>query len=174
MVKPITKGKGGRPSKYTVKIADEICERLSSGESLNAISKDDHMPHRVNIMRWLLNTENKGLDLFRTKYALAREIQYQNMADDLLDISDNDVSQPLIIEGRVALDKNGLPIMVKDNVGVQHARLRVDTRKWFMSKVLPRFSDKVDDTGKGEAQPLTINFEVSKPVKDIKVTNAGT
>jgi hypothetical protein len=174
MAKPEQKDKGGRPSKYTTKLADEICERLSSGESLNAISKDDHMPHRVNIMRWLLNTENKGFDLFRTKYALAREIQYQNMADELLDISDNDVSQPLIIDGKVALDENGIAIMVKDNVGVQHARLRVDTRKWFMSKVLPKFSDKGDDTGKGDAQPLTLNFGVAAAVKDIKVTNAGT
>jgi hypothetical protein len=172
MAKPIIKDKGGRPSKYTIKVADEICERLSSGESLNAISKDAHMPHRVNIMRWLLNTENKGFDLFRTKYALAREIQYQNMADELLDISDNDVSQPLLSEGRPVLDEKGFAIMVKDNVGVQHARLRVDTRKWFMSKVLPKFSDKVDDTGKGEAQPLTINFGVAKAVKDIKITNA--
>ena len=140
----IEKKKNGRPTKYTIKLADEICERLSGGESLNAISKDDHMPHRVNIMRWLLNTDNKGLDNFRTKYALARKIQYENMADDLLDISDNDVSQPLLIEGRPVLDETGNPVMVKDNVGVQHARLRVDTRKWFMSKVLLKFSDKSD------------------------------
>ena len=139
--KPAVKDKGGRPSKYTIKLADEICERLSSGESLNAISKDDHMPHRVNIMRWLLNTDNKGFDGFRTKYALAREIQYQNMADDLLDISDNDVSVPLLIDGIPAKDAEGFAIMIKDNVAVQHARLRVDTRKWFMSKVLPKFSD---------------------------------
>jgi hypothetical protein len=138
------KDKGGRPSKYTIKLADEICERLSSGESLNAISKDDHMPHRVNIMRWLLNTENKGFDLFRTKYALAREIQYQNMADDLLDISDNDVMIPVLVDGIPFKQEDGSYLMTKDNVGVQHARLRVDTRKWFMSKVLPKFSDKVD------------------------------
>ena len=43
-----------------------------------------------------------------------------------------------------------------------------------MSKVLTKFSDKADDTGKGDAQPLTINFGVAKAVKDIKITNAGT
>ena len=65
MAKPLVKDKGGRPSKYTIKIADEICERLSSGESLNAISKDDHMPHRVNIMRWLLNIKATQLNADR-------------------------------------------------------------------------------------------------------------
>ena len=162
MAKPLVKDKGGRPSKYTIKIADEICERLSSGESLNAISKDDHMPHRVNIMRWLLNTENKGFDLFRTKYALAREIQYQNMADDLLDISDNDVSQPLIIDGIPSLDKNGVAIMIKDNVCVQHARLRVDTRKWFMSKVLPKFSNTPPVTDASAEFTAVISTLISK------------
>ena len=168
MAKPL-----GRPTKYTIKICDEICERLSSGESLNAISKDDHMPHRVNIMRWLLNTENKGFDLFRTKYTLAREIQYQNMADDLLDICDDSVSIPLLIDGET-VKQDGKVVMVKDNIGIQHAKLRVDTRKWFMSKVLPKFKDKVDETDKGNAQPLTINFEVAKSVGEIKVTNADT
>jgi hypothetical protein len=155
----MTVAKKGRPSKYTTKLADEICERLAAGESLNGISKDEHIPHRVNIMRWLLNTENKGFDLFRTKYALAREIQYQNMADELLDISDNDVSQPLLIEGRPVLDEKGFAIMVKDNVGVQHARLRVDTRKWFMSKVLPKFSDKTDPS---QAPSETLADSISK------------
>tara|TARA_R110000851_G_C12675012_1_gene523123 strand:+ start:40 stop:528 length:489 start_codon:yes stop_codon:yes gene_type:complete len=155
----MTGAKKGRPSKYTTKLADEICERLAAGESLNGISKDEHIPHRVNIMRWLLNTENKGFDLFRTKYALAREIQYQNMADELLDISDNDVSQPLLIEGRPVLDEKGFAIMVKDNVGVQHARLRVDTRKWFMSKVLPKFSDKTDPS---QAPSETLADSISK------------
>jgi hypothetical protein len=141
----MTKSKVGRPSKYTTKLADEICERLAAGESLNGISKNEHMPHRVNIMRWLLNTENKGFDLFRTKYAIAREIQYQNMADELLDICDDDVLIPLLIDG-VPIEQEGKVVMVKDILGIQHATLRVNTRKWFMSKVLPKFSDKADPT----------------------------
>ena len=81
------------------------------------------------------------------------------MADELLDISDNDVSQPLLIEGRPVLDEKGFAIMVKDNVGVQHARLRVDTRKWFMSKVLPKFSDKTDPS---QAPSETLADSISK------------
>tara|TARA_R110000868_G_scaffold301380_1_gene561843 strand:- start:7 stop:414 length:408 start_codon:yes stop_codon:yes gene_type:complete len=33
---------------------------------------------------------------------------------------------------------------------------------------------KPEDETNGVAQPLTINFEVSEPVKDVKITNADT
>lgn len=130
-----------RPTKYTPELDAEICERLAAGESLNAICKDDHVPHRVNIMRWLLATDNPVYDKFRINYALAREIQYQNMADDILDIADdgrNDWMEKLDQDGQaIGYSLNG--------EHVQRSRLRVDTRKWFMSKVLPKFADKKEE-----------------------------
>ena len=83
------KNKGGRPTKYTIAIGDEICERLAEGESLNRICKDEHLPARRNVLKWLLKTENKLYDKFRHNYAQAREIQYQCMSDDIMDIADN-------------------------------------------------------------------------------------
>ena len=35
-------------------------------------------------------------------------------------------------------------------------------------------AEKVDDKNSDLAQPLNITFEVAKPVKEIKITNAGT
>lgn len=128
---------GGRPTKYNSDIDKEICERLASGQSLNAICRDAHIPDRANVMRWLLATDNEIYDQFRVNYAQARDIQYQCMADDIIDICDdgtNDYMEKLDDEGKAAYKLNG--------EHVQRSKLRVDTRKWFMSKVLPKFKDK--------------------------------
>ena len=121
----------GQQTKYSDAIADEICERLSRGESLNAICKDPHMPAEPSVRQWALDDQanNGGIGRgFAAKYARARAIGYECLADEIIDISD----APIMFEGR------------PDNALVQQARLRSDNRKWFLSKVLPkRFGDKV-------------------------------
>lgn len=130
------KKKTGRPTKYNQAIDEEICLRLANGESLNAICRDKHMPDRCNVMRWILATTNSTYDAFRTNYTLAREIQYQNMSDDILDIADDGTNDWMETNnpGSDGYQVNG--------EALGRSRLRVDTRKWFMSKVLPKFKDK--------------------------------
>lgn len=127
----------GRPTAYTEEIAQEICERLASGESLNAICRSEHIPHKVTIMRWLLSEQEIYAE-FRNQYTLAREIQYQFMADEIIDIADNASNDWMERE-----DPNN-PGFAFNGEAVARSRLRVDTRKWFMSKVLPKFADKQD------------------------------
>lgn len=134
------KNKGGRPTKYTIALGDEICERLADGESLNAICKDSHMPHRRNVIRWILATEKSLYDKFRHNYAQARECQYQCMADDILDIADNGTNDYM---ERTDPENEGYSV---NGENMQRSRLRVDTRKWFMSKVLPKFKDKQEES----------------------------
>ena len=125
----------GRPTAYTEEIAKEICERLASGESLNAICRTERIPHKVTIMRWLLS-EQEIYASFRNQYAQAREIQYQFMADEIIDIADNASNDWMEREDP---DNKGFNF---NGEAVARSRLRVDTRKWFMSKVLPKFADK--------------------------------
>jgi len=42
----------GRPSKYTQALADEICERLSKGEPLASICRDEKMPEVRTVSDW--------------------------------------------------------------------------------------------------------------------------
>jgi hypothetical protein len=42
-----------RPSSYSVKVADTICERLAEGKSLNSICASDDMPHKATVFRWI-------------------------------------------------------------------------------------------------------------------------
>ncbi len=44
--------KWGRPTKYTPTLAESICERLSSGESLTSICAAEEMPKRTTVVGW--------------------------------------------------------------------------------------------------------------------------
>lgn len=117
----------GRPSKFTQILADRICERLAAGETLRAICRDEGMPPEPSVRRWALEK-----DEFSAQYARAREIGYQGLADQLTEIADND--------GDPARD-----------------RLRVDTRKWLLSKALPKvYGDKLQHTGEGGTGPVSV------------------
>lgn len=118
--------KGGRPSVYSEDIAVEICARISNGESLRKILKDDHMPVMSAIFRWLAD---ERYATFREQYTHAREIQIEHMAEDIMEISDELPS--MTAEGKY------------DSAAVQHQRLRVDSRKWLLSKLAPKkYGDK--------------------------------
>src|SRR4051812_38644119 len=101
----------GRPTAFTDEVAGEICSRLASGESLNAICKDDHLPCESTIRGWVVE-DYRG---FSAKYTRAREAQAERWADELIDLADSVLGQP----GRPA-----------DHADVQAMRLAIDTRKW--------------------------------------------
>jgi hypothetical protein len=129
----------GRPSIYTKQIRDEICNRLALGESIRHITKDKHMPSSATIFNWLLDADKRP---FLEQYATARNIQAENMFEELNELADLSVHD---IRGD---DKS-------DNARVQARKLQVDTRKWFLSKVLPKkFGDKLDLTSDNKPLPL--------------------
>lgn len=130
----------GRPTAYTADYGVLICELLSQGQSLNRICKENNIPSRASIYRWLLS-ENRLHDEFRDNYALARKIGYECMADDIMDIADDGVND--------WMDNNNKdsPGYIINGEALGRSRLRVDTRKWFMSKVLPKFADKEQEKG---------------------------
>lgn len=135
--------KRGRPTIYTPEIADEICKRLSFGESLRAICRDEGMPNEATVRMWALD-DKEG---FYTQYARARELQAMRWAEEVLEISDE--PPPITGEGKI------------DGAGVQHQRLRVDSRKWLLSKVLPKvYGDKIDVTSNGKGVGLAINIDL--------------
>ena len=130
----------GRPSVYTDEIAESICQRLRDGETLNAICKSDEMPSEATVRAWALD-DHCG---FSAKYARARELGYLKLADEIIEIADT----PLIGEKTVETMR-GTDITRADMV--DRSRLKVDTRKWMLSKMLPKvYGDKiaVDHSGK--------------------------
>lgn len=133
----------GRPSDFSQEKADAICERLIEGESLRSICLVDDMPHASTVCRWLA----KDAD-FREQYAHAREAQADTLTDEMLDIADdgtNDWMERKNDEGDVVrVEYNG--------DAVQRSKLRIDTRKWYASKLAPKkYGDKVQLGGDPDA-----------------------
>lgn len=139
-----------RPSEYTPEIGDEICLRISQGESVRAIVKSESMPSSSSIYRWLLDEDKKP---FWEQYEKARNIQAELMFEELLEIADDGTNDYVEKER-----ENGSTYTILDSEHVQRSRLRIDTRKWFLSKVLPKkFGEKLDMTTNGK--DLNISFD---------------
>jgi len=69
---------------------------------------------------------------FHSFYAQARELGYHRMSDELIDIADDSSNDVMLKEGR-----NGT-ISAIDHENINRSRLKVDTRKWLLSKALPK------------------------------------
>ena len=119
----------GRPSTFTQEVADLICERLADGESLRAICLADDMPNRATVFRWL------GAEAtFRDQYARAREEQAETLLDEIVEIADDSAGD--------ASDVDGMNVLNSEHI--QRSRLRVDARKWVVSKLAPKkYGDKL-------------------------------
>lgn len=133
----------GRPSDFTAELAAKICEALADGKTLREVCRADDMPSETTVRRWALE-DREG---FSAQYARAREIGYQAMADELLEVADDGRNDWMERQGED--DKSAY---VLNGEHVQRSRLRVDTRKWLLSKALPKvYGDKVtqEHTGPG-------------------------
>lgn len=128
----------GRPSKYSVEVATAICDRISMGESLRSICRDEGMPSEAAVRKWAVE-DREG---FYAQYARAREAQADYWADQIIEISDDGINDTYT-------DGEGNERTNQDVIA--RSRLRVDTRKWLMARMAPKkYGDKVTQeiTGK--------------------------
>ena len=115
---------------YPESVRLEICKRIAQGESLSAICRCEDMPSKPTVLDWLFADKE-----FSTQYARAREQQAEHYLDEIIAISD-DVSLDEIIDGE------GNPRT--NHEAIQRSKLKVDTRKWAMSKLAPKkYGDKI-------------------------------
>ena len=118
----------GRPSSYTPEIAAQVCDMIADGMSLREIDRNPDMPAKVTIFKWIGQFPE-----FANQYAHAKQSQAEHMAEDLLEIVDdgtNDWMERTDADGKTAYVLNG--------EHVQRSKLRADTRKWLISKLLPK------------------------------------
>lgn len=119
-------------SSFTKAKGDAICDALAAGKSLRAVCRMDGMPSPVTVLDWV-KMDPEG---FGEQYARAREIGYLLLADELLAISDDGA-------GDSWTDDEGNERTNNDVIA--RSRLRVDTRKWLLSKMLPKvYGEKID------------------------------
>lgn len=127
----------GRPEfTYSEELGDKIClEIATTNKGLHAICKMDGMPSYSTIWKWINDTE-KG---FKNKYARAKEEQMEFLAEEILDIADE------TSHDTITVNKNRTDIEIPNSEWINRSRLRVDARKWLMSKLAPKkFGDKLE------------------------------
>lgn len=127
----------GRPSVFTQQIADEICLRMTEGESLRQVCESAHIPSRSAIMRWLMS-EDEMFAHFKDQYSRARDALMDYWGDQIIEISD-DTSHDTITK----INKKGEEFEAENTEWINRSRLRVDSRKWLMSKLAAKkYGDK--------------------------------
>ena len=129
--------KAGRPSSYTLELAESFCAELACGRPMKEICADPGMPDARTIFRWLNQHEE-----FQRLYVIARAAACDAMAAEILEIAD-DTSSDWIEEP--AKSGNGR-VRRADNAVVQRARLRIESRKWLLSKLKPEKYGDVQQT----------------------------
>lgn len=106
---------------YSHELAVYICQQLATPRTLKDIlDNDPGMPDTNTVSRWVL-----GNPEFKEMYHAARILQANSFADEVISLSDKvwkkeELENPKIL---MAL--------------VTQLRVQVDTRKWYVAKVLP-------------------------------------
>jgi hypothetical protein len=132
-----------RPPTYSKALAQRICEKLVEGMTLRQIGELPGMPTKTTILRWLGDDRYVS---FRDQYARARELQSEAMADDILEIADDGRNDWMEI---VSKDGDSVGWRVNGEA-VQRSKLRVESRKWLMSKMLPKkYGSVKTESGEG-------------------------
>ena len=123
---------GGRPSNYTLELAKRICNVIAtSSKGISKLCKENpDFPSHETIFSWIKDNEE-----FSDLYARAKRYQITTLIDEIVDIADetsNDYS----------LNEKGK--LVVDHENISRSKLRIDTRKWLASKLLPKlYGDKI-------------------------------
>jgi len=136
----------GRPSGYTLEKAINLCIRLSLGESLQGICKDDDMPSQATVYTWLREHPE-----FLEMYTRAREEQAETHADEIVRIADETPKTEPIY------DKDGNELGIRlDSAYIQWQRQRIDARKWNAAKQRPRkYGERITHSG-DDTSPVVV------------------
>ena len=145
------KNKGGRPSRYSPELVDAICVRLSLGEGLAQICKDEDMPSQSMVYSWLHKHPE-----FQEKYTRAREEQAETHADEIVAIADETPDTVPVY------DKEGNVIDIKlDSAYIAWQKQRIDARKWNAAKQRPKkYGDRVTHGGDDDS-PVVVEHNLN-------------
>lgn len=150
---------GGRPTKYNEDIAARVCELVATHTYglTKLCATYDELPEPSTINLWRVKHSE-----FSERYAVAKLKQADLLAEECLDIADES-------RGDIKLDKDGNEICNTEFIA--RSRLRVDTRKWLASKLLPKqYGERKTEETKSPEETL---LKIKELVADLNKTNAS-
>lgn len=136
-------GKG----KFSIELFDEICNQIAySDKGLVSICKEKGL-NANSFYEWVRSDKELG-----DKYARARELQAEYLADQIIEIADDGTNDYMTIT------KGDEAYNVEDKEVTNRSKLRVDARKWKASKLAPKkYGDKIETqlSGSVEVKQIT-------------------
>ena len=138
---PAKRGRGAPAMPYCPETAERICLLIASGSKglSKLLAETADLPSLTVVTKWLLSRDD-----FKAMYARAKEQQAELMGEDILDIADDTAEE------------------------AHSRRIKVDARKWLMSKLQPRkYGDKLDVTSGGEPLPPANSITIDQRVQSI-------
>ena len=113
-------------TKYSEETVADLCAWIADGKSMRSWCRKKGNPNKITVQRWL---NDSRYDAFRVAYLAAQVERAAPLAEETLEIADQ-------VEN------------CENSSIVQAARVRIDTRKWFASRMDPkRWGDRVNLAG---------------------------
>lgn len=115
---------------FSEELVSSILARIADGESVNKICSGADMPTRKSFFEWVLNDPE-----LQRRYELAIVARTDYYAEEIIQIADDGMNDSYV-------DDQGNNRV--DNDVIARSKLRVDARKWFVSKMNPKkYGDKI-------------------------------
>jgi hypothetical protein len=133
---------GKKPAiKWTEELENSICAEMSiNAISLEQICKENGFPCARSIYRHIIEDEE-----FSRKYARARELQLQVLADEIIPLADKD----RICQKKTIKADGSEEVVILDQV--ERTKLQIESRKWLLSKLAPKkYGDRIQQDISGE------------------------
>lgn len=112
-------------------VFNSIIQDIEDGKALRTILKYSGMPSSSTFYIWIEEDDAKS-----KRYTHACEVRADNIFEDILSIADDS-------ENDIKYDSDGRERT--DSEVIQRSKLRVEARKWYLSKLNPKkYSDKID------------------------------
>jgi len=118
---------------------EALCEFIADGNSMNEFCRQNEFTH-ATVLTWIDDPDQPER---AKRYARAREVRADKLVEEIMSISDDGRNDTYV-------DDNGNKKTDWDIVA--RSKLRVDSRKWFASKLAPKkYGDRQIISGDPEA-----------------------
>lgn len=126
---------------HTRQVELDILERMCDGETLLSITRDEAMPTFKTVRHWV-NDDPEG---FGREFEMAREVMLARIADETLEIADDGSN-----DWEERQYKNGSGTYIALNTeAVMRSKLRIDTRRWYLAMMSPKYREEQNINVKG-------------------------